>query len=63
MTVYEMIQSLCQCEPDAQVHFRLDVDAETIQELAEDNRGLFKEYLSCEEIYDGDSDVNINLTY
>ena len=62
MTVWNLIQELGQCEADAVVHFKLDMDKETIQVLAEEDANLFREPLSLDEILDDGTDVDINLS-
>lgn len=63
MTVWELIQQLADCQADAQVHFKVDIDADTISELADDGAELKNEPMQIEEVYDDGSDVDIRLFY
>ena len=64
MTVYELIQLLEKCEnPNAKVYFRLDIEEDTIKELADDNSYLKNEPLYFSEIEFDDDQLDINLYY
>ena len=53
MTVYQLIQALSVCDADAEVHFCIDIDGDSNN----------YDYVSFDEIYDADTDVDIRLTY
>ena len=64
MTAWELMQKLMENDnPNAIVHFKVDMDADTISELAEDGAGLTAEPFSVSDIYFDDSDIDINLYY
>lgn len=63
MTVWELIQQLANCQADALVHFRVDIDADVISELADDGAHLKNEPMQFEEVNDDGSDVDIKLFY
>lgn len=64
MTVYELIQLLAKCEnPNAIVRFRLNIDEDTIKELADDNSYLEHEPLYFSEIEFDEDQLDINLYY
>ena len=64
MTVYELIQLLAKCEnPNAKVYFRLDIDEDTIKEMAEDDARFHGDPLYFSEIEFDDDQLDINLYY
>lgn len=63
MTVWEIIKQLAECEPSAIVHFRANIDAETIKELAEGGERLINEPFYLQEINNDDTDVDFVLEY
>ena len=63
MTVYELMQELVTCDANALVHFKVDIDADVISDLADNGESLKNDYLHFEEIYNDDTDVDIRLFY
>lgn len=63
MIVWELLRQLAECNPNAVIHFKLNMTGDTIQELAEGGEWLENEPLSFDELYDDDTDVDINFSY
>lgn len=64
MTAWELMQKLMENDnPNAIVHFKVNIEADTISELAEEHSCLYAEPFSVSDIYLDDSDIDINLEY